>query len=910
MKWAYSSGGRCVSALFVIAAAPVALASTRIELANLVPPAGFRIDAGSADLAAPSAIAPVGDVNGDGIDDLLIGVEEFATSGGVTGAAFVVFGRSAGIPPTLSLAALDGSNGFRLDGVGALDDSGRAVAGLGDFNGDGRDDFAIGANEASPLPTRPDAGAVYVVFGRATAWPATLALGSLDGSNGLRIDGPAAGTRVGIAVAGIGDTNGDSRPDLLIGASAATFGGGSFNTGAAYVVFGAGTPFAASFDLATLDGSNGFELRGVAGGDFTGEAVAGAGDVNGDGVRDLLVGAFGADPMGRNFAGSTYLVFGRSTGFPALLAPASLDGTNGVRIDGAAGSLSGRSIAGAGDTNGDGRDDLLIGAAQLDVGSESDAGAAYLVLGRAVFSATLDLTTFSGSDGFVMPGRLSGDLLGTAVAGIGDLNLDGRDDFVIDAARADVGGQSDVGVTHLVFGRPPSGAPSLDLFALAGGGEGLGIVGPGAGARAGERLAGAGDFNRDGVLDVAIGAVGFDPGGITDAGSVYLVFGNAAPLRAQAAIRLDAILEDSGASPARSIGATFAPVYLDAQAFAGLALSMNPPATGGAWQYRLDGSSAWQPLPPALSNANALVLAPAGALRFLPDPDFAGDTAALALRLWDGAGGFAPGSGRDITRSIGGFGGFARDAELVTLVQPIVEVNDAPAFVLAAAANAAEDAGPQLRSAFATDISAGPASELGQGLAFDVVVLGTDASLGFASPPAIDPSGNLRFAAAAESFGTATIEVRLCDDGGTANGGVAVSTPRSFTLSVLAVNDAPSFTAADPAPVPASFGPVTLPNWATGSTGPANESAQTLSYEVVAVSDPTQFAFGPAVTPDGTLRYTPATTAFGTTTVSIRVRDSGGTSAGGVDVSAAQTFSFTISPVVDALFNDGFETRN
>jgi hypothetical protein len=237
-------------------------------------------------------------------------------------------------------------------------------------------------------------------------------------------------------------------------------------------------------------------------------------------------------------------------------------------------------------------------------------------------------------------------------------------------------------------------------------------------------------------------------------------------------------------------------------------------------------------------------------------------------------------------------------------------VNDAPAFVLAAAPTAAEDAGPQLRSAFATDISAGPASELGQGLAFDVVVLGTDASLGFASPPAIDPSGNLRFAAAAESFGTATIEVRLRDDGGTANGGVAVSTPRSFTLSVLAVNDAPSFTAADPAPVPASFGPVTLPNWATGSTGPANESAQTLSYEVVAVSDPTQFAFGPAVTPDGTLRYTPATTAFGTTTVSIRVRDSGGTSAGGVDVSEAQTFSFTISPVVDALFNDGFETRN
>jgi hypothetical protein len=899
---------RGLAALLGTAPIPCAIAISSLDLGELTPPTGFRIDAADADLGSPSAIAPIGDVNGDGIDDLLIGVEEFTTGGGVTGAAFVVFGRSAGIPPTLSLAALDGSNGFRLEGVGALDDSGRAVAGLGDFNGDGRDDFAIGAPEASALPARPDAGVVYVVFGRGSAWPATLALASLDGSNGLRIDGPAAGTRVGTAVAGVGDVNGDARPDLLLGGSSASFGGGSFNTGAAYVVFGRGTAFTASLDLAVLDGSIGFELRGVAGEDFTGEAVAGAGDTNGDGVSDLLVGAFGADPLGRSFAGSTYLVLGRRTPFPALLLLASLDGSDGMRIDGVAGSLSGRSIAGAGDTNGDGRADVLIGAAGLDVGSEADAGGAYLVYGRATLPATLDLVALDGSDGIVMPGRLSGDELGGSVAGVGDINLDGRDDFLIDAARIDTGNQNDVGRSYLVFGHPSPGAAVLDLATLAGGSDGMRLAGPGPGARSGDPQAGAGDFNRDGVGDFAIGAPGADPNGLVDAGSTYVVFGNAAPLRAQAAIRLDAILEDSGASPGRSIGATVAPVYLDAQAFAGLALSMNPPATGGAWQYRLDGSSAWQPLPPALSNANALVLAPAGALRFLPDPDFAGDSAALALRLWDGAGGFAPGSGRDITRSIGGFGGFARDGELVSLVQPIDEVNDAPSFVLPSTVDAREDGGIQIRSGFAGAISAGPPSEAGQNLVFELDVVASDPNLSFSAAPAIDADGTLRFTATADGFGTATIAVRLRDDGGTAGGGVNISMPRTLSLDVRAVNDAPAFAAANPPPVAASFGQVTILGWASASAGPANESAQTLSFEVVEISDPSLFTGAPTVDPDGTLRYVPFSSGAGTATVSIRVRDSGGTAAGGTDISATQRFAFVITPVVDTLFADDFET--
>ena len=183
-----------------------------------------------------------------------------------------------------------------------------------------------------------------------------------------------------------GDVNGDGLADLLIGADGADVN--ASYSGASYVVFGRDTaqtgPFPASLDLSSLDGTNGFRVNGVATGDRSGYAVSNAGDVNGDGLADLLIGAYRAGPNGSE-SGARYVVFGRNTAqtgpFPASLNLSSLDGTNGFRLSGvAAGFRLGRAASRAGDVNGDGLADLLIGAFRADL-SGSYSRASYVVFG-------------------------------------------------------------------------------------------------------------------------------------------------------------------------------------------------------------------------------------------------------------------------------------------------------------------------------------------------------------------------------------------------------------------------------------------------------------------------------------------------------------------------------------------------
>lgn len=424
-SWAVAACAFCASA--AVAQAPVFEFAGTTAGANL----GF-------------SVAAAGDVNADGVPDLITGAYRASTNGPMAGEVTVRSG-------------VDGTALYRFHGRHAGDELGRSVSGAGDVNGDGYADILMGA--ANDDSNGPNSGAAYVHSGR-------------DGSLLHAFHGSEGGESFGISVSGGGDANGDGYDDVLCGARLAD-GPRGIDSGS----------------VSLFSGRDGRLLRKIWGadqGDQFGHAVAFCGDVDADGADDFIVGAYMAD--------QSWLMAGAATVY---------SGATGHRIYHWLGDSPrdwfGISVAGAGDIDGDGFADVIVGALWTDHGGTNSGSA----------------NVYSGINGALVHqfnGDSSHDMFGCAVAHVGDLDGDGFDDVGVGACGDDDRG-SEAGSMRIFSGL--TGATITTLY----GGANTEMFG--------SSVAVVGDFDDDGVSEIAVGARGADLP-LTDAGRVE-VFSLARP---------------------------------------------------------------------------------------------------------------------------------------------------------------------------------------------------------------------------------------------------------------------------------------------------------------------------------------------------------------------------------------------
>jgi hypothetical protein len=460
-----------------------------------------------------SMTAPAGDVNADGFADFMISSWGANTN---TGTVQLVFGRSRSQWNALTDSAgrfnLTSSNGVNTGDNNIIRFTGETInnymsylSKAGDVDNDGYEDLLIGATGGGINYK----GSTYLIFGRsAAAWNTlvtdpggTFSLASANGvntgdNNIIRFNGRSDWDQAGRRPGHAGDMNADGFSDFTIAARLAD--GGGIDSGEVYLIFGRNktnwnsiTDAAGNFSLANTNGvsvgdNNMIRFIGRAAGDSTGSIVAGASDLNGDNIPDLLLSANGADSNGVD-SGSAYLIFGRSlSGWSSLTDPngdiqlsaAVVNGVNAgdnnmLRFVGrAAGDSLGSSVQATGDANGDGVPDFLL-AADLADGGGVDSGEAYLIFGRSQtewntlsdVNGDIAMTSINGvnigdNNMLRFVGRAAGDTTGRSFRYAGDVNNDGKADLICSGEFANSNG-TDSGEAYLLFGRPLNGWNNL-----------------------------------------------------------------------------------------------------------------------------------------------------------------------------------------------------------------------------------------------------------------------------------------------------------------------------------------------------------------------------------------------------------------------------------------------------------------
>ncbi len=443
-----------------------------------------------------STVAPAGDVNGDGFRDALIAAPFWDQGEADEGAAFVFLGSATGI-----VAAGDpGNAAAQLESDQVFANLGYSAASAGDVNGDGYGDVIVGAPYYDAGES--DEGAAFVFLGSATG---IVAAGD-PGNAAARLESNQPAVYLGGSVASAGDVNGDGYGDVIVGAP--YYDAGESDEGAAFVFLGSATGIVAAGDpgnaAAQLESDQGFA--------FLGSSVASAGDVNGDGYGDVIVGAELYD-AGESNEGAAFVFLGSPTGIVAAGDP----GNAAAQLESDQGSaLLGSSVASAGDVNGDGYGDVIVGALYYAAG-ESDEGAAFVFLGSPT---GIDAAGDPGNAAARLESNQPAASLGWSVASAGDVNGDGYGDVIVGAYRFDAG-EVDGGAAFVYLGSatgivtagdPGNAAAQLNSYQAY--------------AYLGYGVASAGDVNGDGYGDVIVGAPYYDAGE-SDEGAAFVYLGSA-----------------------------------------------------------------------------------------------------------------------------------------------------------------------------------------------------------------------------------------------------------------------------------------------------------------------------------------------------------------------------------------------